>query len=83
MVIFSGFIVFGIVFSIWSIVVVFSILVIYMTFMAYWLFRVEIPKYEREPYPLYDDFIIEYDASKRGRLFIDKNYPEEKRKHFL
>ena len=27
--------------------------------------------------------IIEYDASKRGRLFIDKNYPEEKRKHFL
>ena len=54
-----------------------------MTFMAYWLFRVEIPKYEREPYPLYDDFIIEYDASKRGRLFIDKNYPEEKIKHFL
>lgn len=83
MVIFSCFVVLGIAFSIWSLVVVFSILVIYMAFMAYWLFRVEIPKYEREPYPLYDDFIIEYDASKRGRLFIDKNYPEEKRKHFL
>lgn len=82
MVIFSCFIVFGIVFSILSLVVVFSILVIYMSFMTYWLFRVEIPQYEGEPYPIYDDFIIEYDASKRGRLFIDKNYPEEAKKHF-
>lgn len=70
-------IVLGSLFSILPLVIIGAFMSVYCLILSAWLFFVEIPQYEVIPYPTYDDFIIEFDASNRGLEFIGKHFPDE------
>ena len=54
-------------------------LMIYMIILGIWLIFFETPKYKPgKKYPLYDDFWIEGDATRRGTAFMKKYYPDVK-----
>ena len=48
----------------------------YAIAIGYWLFWLELPEYKEKPYPRYEDFKVEFDASARGMEFMQKYFPD-------
>ena len=48
----------------------------YALAIGYWLLWLELPQYKEKPYPRYEDFKVEFDASARGAEFMQKYFPE-------
>lgn len=67
----------GKVFNLFGVYLLGLFVVFYAAWLGGWLIGDELPRYKSKPYPAYDDFCVESDATARGLEFMQKYFPDE------
>ena len=61
------------VFNLYWFLIIPGVIFIYALAWFYWLYFVEIPQYEKKPYPKYDDIWFEGQATRWGETYVKTN----------